>query len=150
MPNLRALLLPALTLCLAVNGAGCSFSDSSASLSGSVESSASSSGSSSESSSGRDSVSAEKAPYRDDVANLTFSVAGSAMTASDFPTALSRTANQFKISDWRSEKATYYGIGKGLKKAGIPVTGINSQAFLTNVLTANKDALRWIQAGYKN
>jgi hypothetical protein len=71
------------------------------------------------------------------------------MSATDFPNALARTASQFKISDWAREKATYYGIGKGLKRAGVAKENIGSQPFLANVLAANKDALRLIQEGYK-
>ena len=130
---------------------GCSFSDSSVSISGSLESSSESSTSSTSSSasSGRKGVSKEKLPYRDDVANLTYSIAGSSMSAADFPNALARTASQFKISDWASDKTTYYGIGKGLKRAGIAKENIIRQPFLANVLNANKDALRLIQEGYQ-
>jgi hypothetical protein len=127
---------------------GCSFSDSSVSISGSIESSSESSTSSS-ASSGKGGVSKDKLPYRDDVANLTYSIAGSKMTATDFPNALARTASQFKISDWAGEKATFYGIGKGLKRAGIAKDNIGRQPFLANVLNANKDALHLIQEGYK-
>ena len=127
---------------------GCSFSDSSVSISGSVESSSESSTSSS-ASSGRKGVSKEKLPYRDDVANLTYSITGSTMSAADFPNALARTASQFKISDWASDKTTYYGIGKGLKRAGIAKENVVRQPFLANVLNANKDALRLIQEGYQ-
>jgi hypothetical protein len=128
--------------------AGCSFSYSSGSISDSLESSSGSLGSSSESSSSGKSVSKEKIPYRDDIANLTYSVAGSSMTASEFPNALTRTARQFKISNWSQEKATFNGIGKGLKKAGIAKENIAKQAFLANVLSSNKDALKLIQEGY--
>lgn len=131
--------------------AGCSFSDSSVSISGSIESSSESSTSSASSSasSGKGGVSKDKLPYRDDVANLTYSIAGSTMSPSDFPNALARTASQFKISDWAGEKATFYGIGKGLKRAGIAKENIGRQPFLADVLNANKDALHLIQEGYK-
>lgn len=126
----------------------CSFSESSASISGSVESISKSSTSSSGSSSG-ESLAKDKVPYRDDVANLTFSVAGSSMTAPEFPNALSRTASQFKISNWSQEKATYYGIGKGLKRAGIAQENISRVPYLANVLNGRKDALSLIVEGYK-
>ena len=133
----------------------CSFSDSSISISESIGSSSESSigsvaSSGSSVSSEAASLSKEKKAYRDDVANLTYSVAGSSMTARDFPNALARTAGQFKISNWSQEKATFYGIGKGLKRAGIPKENIARQAFLANVLTANKDALSYIQSGYSH
>lgn len=144
----RLPLLPALSLALTTTLAGCSFSYSSGSISDSLESSSGSLGSSSESSSSKQGISKDKLPYRDDIANLTYSVAGSSMTASEFPNALSRTARQFKISNWSQEKATFNGIGKGLKKAGIAKENIAKQAFLANVLSSNKDALKLIQEGY--
>lgn len=148
MTSSRLPLLPALSLALTTTLAGCSFSYSSGSISDSLESSSGSLGSSSESSSSKQGISKDKLPYRDDIANLTYSVAGSSMTASEFPNALSRTARQFKISNWSQEKATFNGIGKGLKKAGIAKENIAKQAFLANVLSSNKDALKLIQEGY--
>ena len=134
---------------------GCSFSDSSISISESVGSSSESSASSlvssdSSASSEAAGLSKEKKAYRDDVANLTYSVSGSSMTARDFPNALARTASQFKISNWSQEKATFYGIGKGLKRAGIPKENITHQPFLSNILTANKNALSYIESGYSH
>ena len=148
MTSSRLPLLPALSLAITTVLAGCSFSYSSGSISDSLESSSGSIGSSSESSSSKQGISKDKLPYRDDIANLTYSVAGSSMTASEFPNALSRTARQFKISNWSQEKATFNGIGKGLKKAGIAKENIAKQAFLANVLSSNKDALKLIQEGY--
>ena len=148
MTSSRLPLLPALSLAITTTLAGCSFSYSSGSISDSLESSSGSLGSSSESSSSKQGISKDKLPYRDDIANLTYSVAGSSMTASEFPNALSRTARQFKISNWSQEKATFNGIGKGLKKAGIAKENIAKQAFLANVLSSNKDALKLIQEGY--
>lgn len=128
---------------------GCSFSYSSASISDSLESSSESSSSSSESSSPAQGVGKDKLPYRDDVANLTYSIAGTSMSANDFPNALTRTASQFKISDWSQEKATFQGIGKGLKRAGIAKENITRQPYLAKVLTSNPNALKYIQEGYK-
>ena len=146
MNRSHPLLLLAAASAIISLGAGCSISTS-------VESSSSlseSSSSSSTSSSPTGGISKEKVPYRDDVANLTYSVAGSSMTAVEFPDALARTAQEFKISDWSQEKATYYGIGAGLKKAGVSKDNISRQSFLANVLKSNKDALRLIQEGYKH
>jgi hypothetical protein len=126
---------------------GCSISASSASISGSIESSSESS--SSVSSSSKEGVSKDKQPYRDDVANLTYSIAGSSMSATDFPNTLARTAGQYKISNWSQEKATFYGIGKGLKRAGIAKENAASTPFLAKVLTTNPNALKYIQEGYK-
>ena len=139
----------ALCILLAAAMTGCSFSYSSASISDSIESSSGSSSSSSESSSPAQGVGKDKLPYRDDVANLTYSIAGSSMSANDFPNALTRTASQFKISNWSQEKATFYGIGKGLKRAGVAKENITRQPYLTKVLSSNPNALKYIQEGYK-
>lgn len=120
---------------------GCSFSESSASVSSISESI-------SESSSSKTGIGKEKVAYRDDIANLTYSVASSSMTADEFPTALARSASQFKISDWSQEKATFYGIGKGLKKAGIAKEDVAALPLLDQVMKSNKKALGYIQEGY--
>lgn len=122
--------------------AGCSISRSVGSVSDSVSSI-------SESSSPKDGIGKEKVPYRDDIANLTYSVRGSSMTAAEFPIALTRAAKQSKITDWASEKATYYGIAKGLKKAGVPKERVQDEPFLQDVLRSNQDALKLIQDGYR-
>jgi len=130
---------------------GCSFSESSTSLSGSSASlSESIASSASSTSSSKEGIGKDKIPYRDDVANLTYSVVNSSMTSGEFPTALARTARQYKISAWAQEKATYYGIGKGLRKAGIPKEKVATLPLLGNVLNANSKALSYIQEGYKN
>ncbi|SMF96698.1 hypothetical protein SAMN02949497_4104 [Methylomagnum ishizawai] len=131
-----------LLACLAALAAGCSISHSIGSISDSV-------GSISGSSSPKDGIGKDKVPYRDDIANLTYSIAGSSLGAQEFPTAVGRIAMQHNISDWRHEKATYYGIGKGLKKAGVPQTDIDKQPFLQEVLLSDKNAQRYIQDGYK-
>jgi hypothetical protein len=71
------------------------------------------------------------------------------MTSSDFMNALTRTATQDKINNWESESETYLGIGKGLKKASVPVGKIESQPFLEDVIARNRDALDLIRRGYK-
>lgn len=119
------------------------------SVSWSISESSESSGSSSESSSPKDGVGTSKIPYRDDVANLTMSVAGSNFTSANFMAAISRIAQQRGISDWESEKATYYGIGKGLNKAGVAKENISRLTFLSGVLNSRSDARRWIESGYR-
>lgn len=71
------------------------------------------------------------------------------MTAAEFPNALARTASQFKISNWSQEKATYYGIGKGLKRAGIAQENISRVPYLANILNGRKDALSLVIEGYR-
>ncbi|MEI6355148.1 MAG: putative lipoprotein [Methylococcus sp.] len=128
----------------------CSISDSSVSISGSLESSAESSSSPFKSSSPKEAGDKAKSAYTDDVANLTASIAGSKMSADDFANALSRTAAQSKISDWADETATFTGIGKGLQRAGIAKQNIGKLPYLQKVLSTKKDALRAIEEGYQN
>lgn len=127
-------------------------SESSVSLSGSSASVASISESSSSpskfSSDSKKSVPKEKLPYLDDIANLTYSVIGSSMTAAEFPNAIQRTAATFKISNWSQEQATFEGIGKGLKRAGIKKEDILKQPVLADVLKTNSKAQSWIEAGF--
>lgn len=122
---------------------------SSESSSASFGSSSDSSSSPSKSSKKKASVPEEKRAYLDDIANLTNSVTGSKMTSSDFMNALSRTASQDQISNWESESTTYIGIGKGLKRATVPIGQIQAQPFLEDVLGRNQNALDLIQQGYK-
>jgi len=129
-------------LLLAAGVAGCS-------ISWSISESSESLGSSSESSSPKDGVGKAKIPYRDDIANMTLSVAGSNFTSANYMAAIGRIAAQRSISDWEGEKATYYGIGKGLKKAGIAKEAIGKQAFLTGVLGSRSEARAWIEDGYR-
>lgn len=130
----------------ALLSSGCSISWS---LSESSESVSDSSASISGSSSPKEGIGEAKIPYRDDVANLTMSVVASKFSSGNFIDALSRIAAQRRISDWGSEKATYYGIGKGLKKAGVSKDNIQKQAFLQGVLASRAEALQWIQRGYR-
>ena len=141
MTTLRIMGLALLGSVLVLAHSGCSFSYSSKSVSDSV-------GSFSESSSPSEGIGKDKIPYRDDIATLTSSIAGTSLSAGEFPVALARVARQHKITDWAREKASFYGIGKGLKQAGIPKDKIQAQPFLAEVLAANPDALKWIKAGY--
>ncbi len=143
---MRRILVCASALAAAVLSSGCSISWS---VSESSESVSDSLASISGSSSPKEGIGEAKIPYRDDVANLTMSVVASKFTATDFMGALSRIAAQRRISSWESEKATYYGIGKGLKKAGIGKDRIQKQAFLQGVLISRPEALQWIQRGYR-
>lgn len=149
MPTIRTFASALLPIIFVLSTTGCSISYSSKSSSDSVGSLSDSVSSPSESSSPKDGIGKDKISYRDDVANLTYSISGSSMSAEEFPTALARTAKQFKITDWSKEKATFYGIGKGLKKAGIAKERIGSQPFLQEVLTINRDALKYIEEGYR-
>lgn len=123
---------------------------SSAASSGSSASISESSSSPFKSSSKNKGSSKEQETYQKDVANLANSISVSQISPSDFSNALTRIAAQDKVSQWENEKATYLGIGQGLKRAGIAYSTIESQACLTDVLAARKDALSLIQEGYKD
>lgn len=141
--------LTALGLALTLAGCISESITSSESSSASFGSSSDSSSSPSKSSKKKASVPEEKRGYLNDIANLTNSVTGSKMTSTDFMNALSRTASQDQISNWESESTTFIGIGKGLKRASVPVAEIKTQPFLQDVLARNQDALDLIQQGYK-
>lgn len=131
-----------LSLLLAILGqVACSFSDSSASSSSISDSFSSSSGSSKK-------TGKVDAGYQGDIANLTFSVANTGISSTDFLNALSRTASQYKINDWTQQTATFSGIGQGLKKAGVPLQSVGSTAFLKDLLATNPSALSLIQKAY--
>lgn len=136
---------------LALSLAGCISESitSSESSSASFGSSSESSSSPSKSSKKKANVPEEKRGYLNDIANLTNSVTGSKMTSTDFMNALSRTASQDQISNWESESTTYLGIGKGLKRATVPIAQIKDQPFLEDILARNQNALDLIQQGYK-
>lgn len=141
---------PLLTLALLVSGCISESVTSSSTSSASLGSSSDSSSSPSKSSSNKkESTPSGNQTYLDDIANLTNSVSGSNMTSSDFMNALARTATQDKISNWESQSETFLGIGKGLKRASVPVGKIEAQPFLGDVLSRNKDALDLIRSGYK-
>lgn len=143
---MRRVLVCVVSTMAAALSSGCSISWS---LSESSESVSDSVASISGSSSPKDGIGESKIPYRDDVANLTMSVVASNFTSANFMGALSRIAAQRRISSWESEKATYYGIGKGLKKAGVSKDNIEKQTFLQGVLISRSEALNWIQRGYR-
>lgn len=141
--------LTPLVLALTLTGCISESITSSESSSASFGSSSDSSSSPSKSSKKKASVPEEKRGYLNDIANLTNSVTGSKMTSSDFMNALSRTASQDQISNWESESTTYLGIGKGLKRATVPIAQIKDQPFLEDILVRNQNALDLIQQGYK-
>lgn len=139
--RISPLALGSAALSVAVLGTGCS-------VSWSLSKSADSVSSISRSSSPEKGVGQDKLPFEDDVANLSMSVAGSAMSPQSFSTALTRLAAQHRITDWSEEKATYYGIGRGLRKAGINPANIENQRFLQDVFISRPEAIRWINEGY--
>ena len=122
--------------------AGCSISVSSWSLSKSVRSSSHSSDSSSSSSPGA----AERA-YRDDVADYTRAFVKSHGTdLRGFQADLARLAQEHGITNWEENRATYVGIGQGLRSAGISDAGL--LAYKRNLSGGDPDKAAAIQEGY--
>jgi hypothetical protein len=97
--------------------AGCSFSDSSRSISNSVSSPFESSSKSSDSD--------ESAPsaYLRDVESLSFAFAGAGGEPQGLLREIGRVALAHGISDWESVPATYAAIGAGLRRAGLDAAG---------------------------
>jgi hypothetical protein len=112
----------ALLALAAVAAAGCSFSDSSKSISNSVSSPFESS---SESSDGD-----EPAPsaYLRDVEALSFAFAGAGGEPEGLLRELGRVALAHGISDWESVPVTYLAIGAGLRRAGLDAEGARQLA----------------------
>jgi hypothetical protein len=103
---------------LAMAAAGCSFSDSSASISKSIGSSF---GSSSSSSPG-DSESA----YRDDVRDYTSASIRSTQGDASFFRGLAPIAQKHGVTNWEGDSTTWFGIGEGLAKAKLAPSEIET------------------------
>ncbi len=119
---------------------GCSFSDSSGSLSDSVSSpfelasSLSSSGESSDTA------------YLDDVSDHARTIVASGGTVGDITAGLSRVARAHGITNWEAADATYLGFGRGLAKAGV---GEAKLAHFQNALTDDSRHATLIATGFK-
>lgn len=89
---------------------GCSFSDSSASISESVSSPFTSSSKSSKS--GGQS-------YEDDVRDYTASFVKGGGSADGLKSGLAGVASRHRVSNWEADLDTYEGVGRGLARAGL-------------------------------
>lgn len=124
---------------LALVAAGCSFADSSVSLSKSIsspfESSSASSG-------------GGEAAYRDDVRDYTYAYARSNPTANQesFDRGLATVANKHGISNWESDFATWKGIGAGLKKANVGDAQL--EGYMQSLAGSDSSRRAAIQQGY--
>lgn len=127
-----------LALCLAlVVAAGCSFSDSSVSISDSI---GSSSESSSASSRGREGA------YQDDVRDYTAAYVKSGGQYDTFQSEIASLAKKHGISDWENNKATWYGVGAGLRRGG--VAGVPFDTYKQNLTGGDTQKMSWLQSGY--
>jgi hypothetical protein len=119
--------------------AGCSFIDSSESISKSVSGSFESSSSSSPG----DSESA----YRDDVRDYTYAYVRSGGSAGDFDKGLGEMAKKHGISSWEADRATWIGVGEGLAKAR--VSRAELEAYKRTLGGADPDHMAAIEKGYE-
>jgi len=103
----------------AVLSLGCSFSDSSKSISDSISGSSGSISDSSTSSSGSDDKksSQSEALYREDVRNYTAAYVRDGGDVASFQRGLGSIAREHGLSDWEAAPATWTGVGEGLKRA---------------------------------
>jgi hypothetical protein len=125
----------ALILSLSALVIGCSFSDSSVSISKSISSPFASSSRSS---------SPEEA-YVNDVRDYTSAYMKSGGRPDELRRELSALAEKHGISDWERNKATFRGVGAGLGKAG--ARQVEVDAFKQNLATTDEQAT-WIQEAY--
>jgi hypothetical protein len=97
---------------------GCSFSESSKSISDSIsDSSHSISDSSTSSSGGDDKSSAKEALYREDVGDFTAAYVRDGGDVAGLQRGLGAIARRHGVSDWEAVDATWTGIGEGLRRA---------------------------------
>jgi hypothetical protein len=127
--------VPVMFLLVAV--AGCSFSDSSTSISKSISSPFESSSASSP---------AGAQAYQTDVADYTYAHVISAGQGDTFMKGLATVAERHGISNWEADDSTYIGIGKGLRKAKF--SQIQLDAFAKNVTGGDAKKTKLIQQGY--
>ena len=131
----RALSLLALGLTIAATG--CSISDSSVSLSDSSGSSSDSSASSSRT---------RASEYQDDVRDYTAAYVKSGGQYDTFQSEVARLAKKHGISDWENDKATWVGVGAGLRRGG--VAGVPFETYKQNLTSGDTQKMSWLQTGY--
>lgn len=115
---------------------GCSFSDSSASISKSISSPFQSSSGSS--------PSAEA--YQNDVADYTYAYVISGGQFDTFIKGLGGVAERHGVTNWEADDATYIGIGQGLGKAKFTQTQLD--VFAKNVTNSDAKKTKLVQQGY--
>jgi hypothetical protein len=120
---------------LALVVAGCSFSDSSKSISNIVSSPIKSSSDSSKS----------EQSYESDVADYTTTYIKSGGDTTKLKSGISQVAEKRGITDWEKDSATYQGLGQGFKRAG--VTQVEVDAYKHTLADTDEQA-SWIQQGY--
>ena len=132
---------PLLLLGITLTAAGCSISASSISISDSV---GSVSGSISESSAS--SSRSRETDYQNDVRDYTAAYVKSGGRYESFQSELATLARKQGISDWENSKATWVGVGEGLKRGG--VTGVAYDTYKQNLTSGDAQKMTWVQSGY--
>ncbi len=125
----------ALLVALSVLSVGCSFSDSSVSISKSISSPFASSSRSS----------SPESAYEGDVRDYTAAYMKSGGRPDELRRELSALAAKHGISDWERNKATFRGIGAGLAQAD--ARQVEVDAFKQNLTTTDEQA-EWMQEAY--
>lgn len=136
------------TLLVLVALAGCSFSDSSKSISDSISASSKSFSDSSTSSSpsGDDKSDEKETSYRDDVRGYTAAWVRDGGDVAAFQRGLATIARRYGITDWEGSSATWTGVGAGLRAANASDT---ERATLLDDLAGDDHAKRdAIERGY--
>ena len=126
-------------LIAAINISGCSFSESSESISDSTSSIFSS----------PSSLSGKDKKYQNDIADYTMAYVKSSPSSANydsFQKGLSDIAENAGITNWDQDSSTYRGIGKGLKKAN--VEGVAYDTYKKNFAGGDAKKMDDIQEGY--
>jgi hypothetical protein len=127
---------------LVLTVAGCSFVDSSESISDSISKSSESSSDSSASSS----PSEKEAAYRDDIRDYTAAYVRAGGQIDLFWRDVGSIASKHGVSNWESDGATYTGIGEGLAKAN--VTSTEFRVYKQHLTGYDEKKMQEIQNGY--
>lgn len=125
-----------LVMLLLTTAIGCSFSDSSVSISKSISSPFQSSSASSPSSEA----------YQNDVADYTYAYVISGGQFDTFMKGLGGVAERHGVTNWEADDATYIGIGQGLGRARFTQTQVD--AFARNVTNGDARKTKLVQQGY--
>lgn len=118
---------------------GCSFSESSESLSDSTSSIISS----------PSSLSGKNKKFQNEIADYTVAYIKSSQSSVGYDTffkGISEIAAKEGITNWEQDSSTYKGIGKGLKKA--EVEGVAYETYKKNFTEGDADKMSDVQSGY--
>jgi hypothetical protein len=144
---MRIVLSVLLTLTIAALG-GCSFSDSSKSISDSISSP---SKSSSDSSSGDDDDKpdepADMARYQSDISQLAVTYAKTGGDIGAFRTSVSKIATEYGVTNWEADEMTNQAIGRGAGTAGMQDEAFTS--FSKTLYGEDLDKLNELRSGYQ-